>query len=111
MTMKFTPPGWNVGLICLVAGIIILVLFYRYDKKHNAVLLAIARQKRRDASGDGDDKKQKPKQAAVKSATEKKTEQSPEKAAPKQTKQSKDTEEDVAEEISESPAEADDNSE
>lgn len=111
VTMKFTPPGWNTGVICLVAGIIILVLFYRYDKKHNAVLLAIARQKRRDASGDGDDKKQKPKQAAVKSVTEKKAEKSPEKTAPKQTKQSKDTEESVTEEISESPAEADDDSE
>ena len=53
VTMTFTPPGWNVGLVCLVAGILILILFYRYDKKHNAVLLAIAREKKRTAAQGG----------------------------------------------------------
>ena len=51
VTMTFTPPGWNIGLICLAAGIVVLILFYRYDKKHNAVLLAIAREKRQAADG------------------------------------------------------------
>lgn len=51
VTMTFTPPGWNIGLICLAAGIVALILFYRYDKKHNAVLLAIAREKRQAADG------------------------------------------------------------
>jgi hypothetical protein len=51
VTMTFTPPGWNIGLICLAAGIVVLILFYRYDKKHNAVLLAIAREKQQAADG------------------------------------------------------------
>ncbi len=49
VTMTYTPPGWNIGLICLVIGICILVLFYRYDKKHNKVLLAIVKEKRKAA--------------------------------------------------------------
>lgn len=87
VTMTFTPPGWNIGLVCLVAGILILILFYRYDKKHNAVLLAIARQKRRDAIDE--DKKQNPKQTAVKSVAEKKVEKSSDAEKPSEKTTSK----------------------
>ena len=115
VTMTFTPPGWNIGLVCLVAGILILILFYRYDKKHNAVLLAIARQKRRDASDE--DKKQNPKQTAVKSVAEKKVEKSSdaekpsEKTTSKPPKQSNDEEAASPEKPDESASEIKDDSE
>ena len=46
VSMKYTPPGFNMGVVTLILGIIALVLFYRYDKKHNKVL--IARKKRNE---------------------------------------------------------------
>lgn len=43
--LKYTPPGFNLGVVCLILGIGCLILFYLYDKKHNKVLLARAHDK------------------------------------------------------------------
>ena len=43
VSMKYTPPGFNTGVVTLILGIACLVLFYMYDRKHNKVL--IERQK------------------------------------------------------------------
>lgn len=43
VSMKYTPPGFNSGLLCLIIGIAILVMFYRYDKKNNKVLVEKAK--------------------------------------------------------------------
>ena len=40
VSMKYTPPGFNMGLIALILGLACLVYFYVYDKKHNKVLIA-----------------------------------------------------------------------
>ena len=45
ITMKYTPPGFNLGMVTLVLGIGIIVLFYLYDKKNNEILLARANGK------------------------------------------------------------------
>ncbi|MCR5111195.1 MAG: YfhO family protein [Ruminococcus sp.] len=45
VTMKYTPPGFNTGLLTLIIGIAMLVMFYMYDKKHNEVLKEKARVK------------------------------------------------------------------
>ncbi len=46
VTLSYTPPGFVFGVILLFLGIGMLVLFYRYDKKNNKVLLAIKREKK-----------------------------------------------------------------
>ncbi|MBQ8434794.1 MAG: YfhO family protein [Oscillospiraceae bacterium] len=43
--MSYTPPGLTVGIIALIAGIVCVVFIYRYDKKHNKVLIAMYRAK------------------------------------------------------------------
>ncbi len=40
VSMKYTPPGFNAGLMLLVIGLAIVVLFWMYDNKHNAVIAA-----------------------------------------------------------------------
>ncbi|MDE5861149.1 MAG: YfhO family protein, partial [Ruminococcus sp.] len=45
ITMKYTPPGFNLGMFTLILGIGIIVLFYMYDKKNNEVLIAIRKEK------------------------------------------------------------------
>ena len=40
VSMKYTPPGFNTGLVLLVIGLAIVVLFWMYDNKHNAVIAA-----------------------------------------------------------------------
>ena len=45
VSMKYTPPGFNTGVLTLIIGIAILAMFYIYDKKHNAVLKEKARVK------------------------------------------------------------------
>ena len=45
VSMKYTPPGFNLGVITLILGIAVLVLFYRYDKKHNKVIIADKKRK------------------------------------------------------------------
>jgi len=43
VTMKYTPPGFNTGVLTLLLGIAILVMLYNYDRKNNKVLLARAK--------------------------------------------------------------------
>lgn len=40
VSMKYTPPGFNMGIFTLILGIAIIVMFYIYDRKHNPVLKA-----------------------------------------------------------------------
>ncbi len=40
VTMKYTPPGFNVGIFTLILGIAIIIMFYIYDRKNNPVLKA-----------------------------------------------------------------------
>ncbi|MGN0621874.1 MAG: YfhO family protein [Porcipelethomonas sp.] len=43
--MTYTPPGFIIGIFALIAGIVIIVYIYRYDKKNNKVLIAMRRAK------------------------------------------------------------------
>lgn len=49
--MKYTPPGFTVGVVLLIFGIGAIVLFYLYDRKNNKILLARIRAKKRAAQG------------------------------------------------------------
>lgn len=40
VSMKYTPPGFNMGIVLLIAGIAIVVLFWKTDSKKNIVMLA-----------------------------------------------------------------------
>ena len=40
ISMKYTPPGFNIGIVTLILGIVCIVMFYIYDRKHNPVLKA-----------------------------------------------------------------------
>ena len=51
ITMKYTPPGFTLGMFTLVLGIGIMIIFYRYDKKNNQVLIAIQKEKERKKQG------------------------------------------------------------
>lgn len=51
ITMKYTPPGFNLGMFTLILGIGIIVVFYLYDKKNNAVLIALQKEKDRKKQG------------------------------------------------------------
>ncbi|MDE5564334.1 MAG: YfhO family protein, partial [Oscillospiraceae bacterium] len=46
VTFHYVAPGFTAGVILFVIGIGMLVLFYRYDKKNNKVLLARARMRK-----------------------------------------------------------------
>ena len=46
VTFSYTPPGFVMGVVLFILGIGMLVLFYRYDKKNNKVLIAAARSKK-----------------------------------------------------------------
>ena len=54
VSMKYTPPGFNTGVLTLILGIIILVMFFMYDKKHNKVLLAKKKANELIKSGEAD---------------------------------------------------------
>ena len=54
VSMKYTPPGFNMGLFTLFLGIGVLVLFYMYDKKHNKVLLEVQKAKDIIKKGEAD---------------------------------------------------------
>ncbi len=43
--MTYTPPGLVIGIVALIAGIVLIVFIYRYDKKNNKVLIAMRRAK------------------------------------------------------------------
>lgn len=46
VTFSYTPPGFTMGVVMFILGIGLLVMFYRYDKKNNKVLIAAARSKK-----------------------------------------------------------------
>lgn len=46
VTFSYTPPGFVFGVVLLILGVGMLVMFYRYDKKYNKVLLARKREKK-----------------------------------------------------------------
>ncbi len=46
VTFSYTPPGFTVGVILFVLGIGMLVLFYRYDRKNNKVIIAALKAKK-----------------------------------------------------------------
>lgn len=46
ITMSYLPPGFAAGVVLLFVGIAMCVVFYRYDKKNNKVLLARASAKK-----------------------------------------------------------------
>ncbi len=43
--LSYTPPGIVTGIIAFIAGLVCVVFIYRYDKKHNKVLIATNREK------------------------------------------------------------------
>lgn len=43
--MTYSPPGFKVGILLLIAGAAFIVLIYRYDKKNNKILIARYRAK------------------------------------------------------------------
>ncbi len=51
VTMKYTPPGFTIGVILLLLGIASLVVLFLYDRKNNPVILARAEAKKRIAIG------------------------------------------------------------
>ncbi|MBR5683917.1 MAG: YfhO family protein [Ruminococcus sp.] len=54
VSMKYTPPGFNMGIVTLILGIIALVLFYMYDRKHNKILIERLKAKKLIKSGEAD---------------------------------------------------------
>ncbi len=46
VSFSYTPPGFTAGVILFILGIGMLVLFYRYDRKNNRVLVAAVRNKK-----------------------------------------------------------------
>jgi len=54
VSMKYTPPGFNMGLFTLFIGIAALVLFFMYDKKHNKVLLEVQKANEIIKKGEAD---------------------------------------------------------
>jgi len=51
ITMKYTPPGFTMGMFTLILGIGIIVIFYLYDKKNNEILIALQNEKNRKKQG------------------------------------------------------------
>ncbi len=49
ITMSYTPPYFVLGVLMLAVGIVIIIMFYQYDRKNNKVLIAKVRNKRREA--------------------------------------------------------------
>jgi hypothetical protein len=54
VSLKYTPPGFNMGVVTLLLGIIVLALFYMYDRKHNKVLIEKIKAKKLIKSGEAD---------------------------------------------------------
>lgn len=54
VTMSYTPPGFVVGVITLIIGIGICILFYLYDRKNNKILIERIRRKKLLKSADAD---------------------------------------------------------
>ncbi len=51
VTMKYTPPGFRIGVVAFFIGIICVVLLYLYDRKHNPVIKKRLEAKRRKKLG------------------------------------------------------------
>ena len=50
ISMTYTPPGFVIGVFLMLIGIAMCVLFYRYDKKNNKVLVARANARNANAA-------------------------------------------------------------
>ncbi|MBR2086106.1 MAG: hypothetical protein IJ906_03030, partial [Oscillospiraceae bacterium] len=50
ISMTYTPPGFVIGVFLMLIGIAMCVLFYRYDKKNNKVLVARANARKANAA-------------------------------------------------------------
>lgn len=55
VTMKYTPPGFNFGVVTLILGIGVMVIFYLYDRKNNKVILERINTRRNKKQGKSDD--------------------------------------------------------
>ncbi|MBO5104700.1 MAG: YfhO family protein [Ruminococcus sp.] len=51
ITLKYTPPGFTMGIFTLILGIAIMVMFYLYDRKNNPVLIERQKEKERKKLG------------------------------------------------------------
>ncbi len=51
ITMKYTPPGFNIGIFTLILGIAVMAMFYIYDRKNNPVLIELQKEKERRKLG------------------------------------------------------------
>ena len=49
--MKYTPPYFVLGVFTLIIGAGIIVMFWLYDRKHNKVIIARLRAKKREKEG------------------------------------------------------------
>ncbi len=54
VSLKYTPPGFNMGIVTLILGIILLALFYMYDRKHNKIIIEKLKAKKLIKSGEAD---------------------------------------------------------
>lgn len=114
VTMKYTPPGFNTGVVTLILGLAILVMFYLYDRKHNPVLKERARVKALIKEGKDPYADEKPKKVvdiikskgAVAEKPLKKAEEEAEEAAEKVEKAVKEAVEEAAEDTAEDIEEA-----
>lgn len=46
ITLKYTPPGFNIGIVLLVLGIAAIVVIFIYDRKHNKFVIARIKAKK-----------------------------------------------------------------
>ncbi len=51
VSMKYSPPGFNMGIILLILGIGVIIAFYLYDKKNNPVMELNRKAKERRKNG------------------------------------------------------------
>ena len=106
VSLKYTPPGFNMGVVTLLLGIIALVLFYMYDKKHNKILIEKIKAKKLIKSGEADkavEEAEKAKNASKKNMIKSKgaIAEEPLKKAKDKAKEAEEAAEDVAEEAKE----------
>ena len=52
VSMKYTPPGFTFGVVTLILGIGVLVVFYLYDRKNNKVILERINARKKKKNGD-----------------------------------------------------------
>ena len=51
VSMKYTPPGFNMGILLLIAGVAIVVFFWYTDRKKNVVMIAQQKIRERVKAG------------------------------------------------------------